>query len=240
MVEGRRLMAHRLGFWMAVATAVLTILALVMAVTTLPRSGPSCTYDVCVAYPYTDIAEYFPRDYLWMVPATLLLFPFVVLISCVHNCAADDRRAFGAAGIAFAAMSAAILATIYFVQLTVVQPSIERGEVDGLSLISQYNPHGLFIALESIGYLSMSLTFFLMSWLFTDRSFISRCLRWVFTAAFLLTVGSLLGLIAAYGDSLEYRFEIAAISINWIALIVGASLLSIRFRDSRNIPAVVS
>ena len=141
-------MARRLGFCTAVATTGLTVIAFGMAVTTLPRSGPSCAYDVCVEYPYTDIAAYFPRDYLWMVPAILLLFPFVVLMSCVHSYAADERKPFSTAGLAFAAMSAAILVTIYFVQLTVVQTSIERGETDGLALLSQYNPHGLFIALD--------------------------------------------------------------------------------------------
>jgi hypothetical protein len=28
-----------------------------------------------------------------------------------------------------------------------------NGETDGLSILTQYNPHGIFIALEEIGYL---------------------------------------------------------------------------------------
>jgi len=43
--------------------------------------------------------------------------------------------------------------------LTVVQTCLPKGEVDGLSLWSQYNPHGLFIGLEDAGYLSMGVAF---------------------------------------------------------------------------------
>ncbi len=223
----------RLGFWMAVTTAALTVTALGLAVTTLPRSGPSCTYEVCLQYPYTDISEYFPRDYFWMVPATLLLFPFVALLTCVHSLADDTRKPFSATGLAFAAMSAAILITTYFIQLTVVPASIERGELDGLSLLSQYNPHGLFIAFESVGYSLMSVAFLAFAGVFRGSDGISRALRWLFVAAFLLTALSLVTLIAIYGNDLEYRFEIAVISINWIALAVGSVLLAFFFRPAK-------
>jgi hypothetical protein len=43
----------------------------------------------------------------------------------------------------------ALIAGDYFIQLTVVQPSVLQGKVDGLLLWSQYNPHGIFIALEA-------------------------------------------------------------------------------------------
>jgi hypothetical protein len=34
------------------------------------------------------------------------------------------------------------------IQLRTVQPALVRGELDGLAIISQYNPHSVFIALE--------------------------------------------------------------------------------------------
>src|SRR5215217_203524 len=98
-----------MGFWAAVLTTLLTIISFGIAYATPPRSGPSCTFDTCVTYSYTDIDAFFPRDYYWMVPAILVLFPFVVLLACVHEAAAN-RKTFGVLGLVFAAMAAAILA----------------------------------------------------------------------------------------------------------------------------------
>ncbi|MEZ4862770.1 MAG: hypothetical protein R3C14_15750 [Caldilineaceae bacterium] len=40
-----------------------------------------------------------------------------------------------------------------YVQLMVMPPSFLKGKIARLSLFSQYNPHGVFIALEDISYL---------------------------------------------------------------------------------------
>ena len=42
---------------------------------------------------------------------------------------------------------AALLSADYFIQLRVIQPAILKRELDGLAPLSQYNPHGVFIAL---------------------------------------------------------------------------------------------
>ncbi|MHB9088896.1 MAG: hypothetical protein ACYC5A_06680, partial [Thermoleophilia bacterium] len=72
-----------IGFWAAILTAVFTAVSFAIAVTTLPRSGPYCTGD-CVTYPYTDVAEFIPRDYLWLYPATFVPLLFVVLMISIH------------------------------------------------------------------------------------------------------------------------------------------------------------
>jgi hypothetical protein len=222
--------ASRVGFWAAVLTTLLTIVAFAIAVATPPRSGPFCNFDSCVTSPYTDIGDYFPRDYLWMVPATLLLLPFVVLMACLHEEAGDDRKPFSLVGLSFAAMSVTVLAADYLIQLTVIQPSVVRGETDGLSLISQYNPHGVFIALEELGYTLMSVALLAIAAVVTERGGVARALRWLLVAAFTLTALAFVVLRIVYGTDIEYRFEVAVIAINWTALIVVGVLLSIRFR----------
>jgi hypothetical protein len=127
-------------------------------------------------------------------------------------------------------ISSAFLALDYFVQLTVVQPSLVKGQTSGLSLISQYNPHGLFIALEALGYLLMSLVFLFSAPVFAGHGGLGRVLRWVLVTAFVLTLGALLVLWVAYGNDLEYRFEVAAILIDWLALIAVGILLGVVFR----------
>jgi hypothetical protein len=49
------------SFWISVVTAVLGTIALAMAVTTPPRSGPYCSIS-CIGYPYTNAAAFVPRD----------------------------------------------------------------------------------------------------------------------------------------------------------------------------------
>ena len=158
-IDPIRKKASRLGFWFAILMAAVTFTALALAVTTLPMSGPLCRSG-CVSYPYEAVAAFVPHDYIWMYPAILMAPVFAMLMVCIHNYAPDDKKIFSQAGLAFALIYAALLSMNYIIQIEVMQPSILKGEMDGLALFSQYNPHGIFIALEDLGYLMMSLAFF--------------------------------------------------------------------------------
>jgi hypothetical protein len=86
---------------------------------------------------------------------------------CIHNYSSTEKKIFSHIGVSFALMSAFTLIVDYFVQVSVIQPSIMNGETDGISILTQYNPHGLFIALEEAGYLLMSVSFFFMAFIFS-------------------------------------------------------------------------
>ena len=146
--------AGRFAFWVSVLVATSAALALALAVTTPPRSGPFCQ-TACITYPYTDAAAFVPRDYLWMYPATVMALLFVALIACVSHFAPARAKLYGQVGLAFAVISATALVLDYAVQLAVMQPSLLAGETGDISLFSQYNPHGAFIALENAGYFTM-------------------------------------------------------------------------------------
>ena len=77
-------------------------------------------------------------------------------MASIHAYAPEPRRIFSRIGLAFAIAYAVVVGVDYFVQFTVVIPSLQAGETEGLSLFTQYNPHGLFIAGEALGYLAMS------------------------------------------------------------------------------------
>jgi hypothetical protein len=219
----------RLGFWAALLTAFFALSALAIGIMTPPRSGPFCVSD-CLTYPYTDGAPFVPRDYLWMYPATLMALGFMVLMICIHHHASEERKIYSHIGFSFALVSAAALSIDYFIQLAVMQPSFLKGETEGLSLFSQYNPHGIFIALEDLGYLMMSAAFLFAGIIFSGRERLPRAIRWVFVAAFIMALLSLVALSLYYGYDLEYRFECAAILINWVALIVTGVLLAVFFK----------
>jgi hypothetical protein len=139
----------------------------------------------------------------------------------------DRARVAGHLGLAFALVYAPIVATDYFVQVTVVVPSLNAGQTDGLSLFTMANPHGLFVALESIGYLALAVAFLFASLAFTGGR-IERAVRWIFLAGFVLAVVVFVGLFVDGSDIVA--FEVAILSIDWIVLIITGVLLLVLFR----------
>lgn len=222
----------RLGGWVALLTAGVAAAALGVGVTTPPRSGPFCSLawaGVCVTYPYTDVAAYVPRDYYWMYPALLLGPLFALLVLCIHQQAAVEQKIFSQVALLFAAMAATLLATNYFIQLAVIQPSLLKGETAGLTLFSQYNPHSIFIALEDLGNLLVGFAFLFLAPVFNQPGRLTQFLRRFFTVMGSLAVGGLLLYALYYGQDLEYRYEVFSIMIDWVGLIVAGLLLSIFF-----------
>jgi hypothetical protein len=212
----------------SVLIVVLTVAAFAVGIATPARSGPFCPRD-CVGYPYRDVAAFVPRDFWWIYPAMLVPLAFVVLLACIEQEAPEDRKLLGRIGLCFAVMSAAAIVTDYFVQVAVVEPSLLKGETEGLALISQYNPHGVFIALEDIGYVMQGVAFVFVGAVFAGKSTLDRSVRWIYTLGGLLTIVALPALAMLFEQDLDYRFEMAALTINWTVLIVTGALLSVRF-----------
>ena len=219
----------QLGFWSAALTALCTAVSFAIAIATPPVSGPGCV-SACVTYPYAAVASFVPHDYIWMYPGFLVALLFLVLMVCIHHFAPPDRKLFSQLGLAFAVIYAAAISIDYFIQLTVMQPSLLKGETEGLALFTQYNPHGFFIALEDLGYLMLSASFFFAGWAFAGGDRLERALRWLLRASGVLAIGAFVVLSLIYGQDLEYRFEILVITIDWTVLIVGGVLLSVLFR----------
>src|SRR4051794_31710311 len=211
-------MHHRVGFSAAVLTVLLSAATAVAGVATPARSGPFCRETTwgCVPAPYTDVAQFIPGDYLWLIPAMLLVPVFVVLMAAVHDFAPESRRIFSRIALAFALAYAVVVGIDYFTQFAVVVPSLQAGQTEGLSLFTQYNPHGLFIAGEAFGYLAMSLALVFAAPVFVG-GWTAGPLRWLFIGGFGLAVAALVGLWIVGGDLIA--FEVAVLSINWIVLI---------------------
>ena len=222
-------MQQRVGFWAAVLTVLVAATFAVAGIATPARSGPFCgpTTWACVSAPYVDVAGFIPGDYLWLIPGLLLVPIFVVLVAAIHGNAPEPRRICSGIGLAFAVAYAVVIGVDYFVQLAVVIPSLQAGETAGLSLFTQYNPHGLFIAGEALGYLAMSLALLFAAPIFAGGR-IERAIRWLFIGGFLLAVAALLGFWIVGRDLVA--FEVAVLSINWIVLIASGVLLGVVFR----------
>jgi len=219
----------RFGFWTAVAAALTTVLTFAIAILTPPLSGQLCR-EGCFNYPYLDIAARFPRDYYWMfaaIPATLL---YVAWMVGLHERATPERRPVARLGVALAVMAALTLVGDYFVQLAVIEPSILAGESDGISLLTQYNPHGVFIALEELGYLLMSLSLACMAPALPKSTRLERAIRWLFVSGFVVNFAVLGWFLFKFGHGRGYLFEIAVISVDWLVLIAGTVMTAVVFR----------
>ena len=223
--------ADRAGFWAAILTALLAAASFGVAVTTPPRTGPFAAHGSALAYPYAAAARFVPRDFVWMYPALLMMLAFLVLAACVRERAAGDRKLFGTIGLCLAAVSFTVIALDYFIQLRTVQPALRRGELEWLAIISQYNPHGVFIALEELGFLAMGVSFACLA-LALGSSRLERLTRWVYLICAALIVAAFVGMSWYFGLGIEYRFEVTAIALGWLTLIVSGSLLAIVFRRS--------
>jgi len=225
--------AARIGHWTAILLALLAIAAFALGVTTPPRSGPFCT-GTCIAYPYTDAIQFVPSDYFWVMPSILLTPLFVVLVSCIHECVERGKQTLSLIALCFASISAGIITLDYFIQFEVIEPSLLRGETSGLSLFTQYNPHGLFIALEDLGYLMLSGAFFFAGTAFGGANHLERAVRWTLISSALLAFASFVGMTWHFGLDLEYRFEVTIITITWTTLVVLGVMLSFFFRRANH------
>jgi hypothetical protein len=74
-----------------------------------------------------------------------------------------------------------------------VQPALLRGEPDGLAIISQYHPHGVFIALEELGFLVMGLSFAFLA-LSVGSSRLERITRRLYLVSSTLMVATFVGM----------------------------------------------
>jgi hypothetical protein len=218
--------ALQVGFWAAISTAVCAAVFAVAGVGTPARSGPFCR-DACVQAPYVNVAQFIPGDYLWLIPGILLAPIFIVLVACIHGYATERNKTFSLIALSFAVIYTVVIVVNYFIQLTVVIPSLQSGETQGLSLFTQYNPHGFFIALEVLAYLMMSAAFLAAAPVFAGGR-VERTIRWLFALSFVLAATVFVGFWLLRHDLVTV--EVSVLIINWLVLIIGGTLLSIVFR----------
>jgi hypothetical protein len=213
----------RFGFWISLATAALTVVTFALAMTALPDDVP---------YPFTSqtTIDQWPGDYLWMYPAMVLMVLFVGFSAAIHRYAATVRSVYSLLGLCVAVIASAVLLITYYIQVTVMQPSIEKGQLDGWAILTMYNPNGVFLALEELGYLLMSVAFLLLGAVFVQPTRLERSIRWLFISSFIASIGSLVAVFAVQGIDRGATFEIIVISIVWLTLIIGGILTALVFR----------
>ncbi|MFO7634036.1 MAG: hypothetical protein R6W76_15935, partial [Caldilinea sp.] len=125
---------NRFGYYSALFTALLTIASFGFALYAVPISGANCPGN-CAEYPYLDTVARFPRDFMWMPLAILLVLAYVTLMVSIHIYAPGSKKIFSQAGLSFALMSATILSSAYFIQFSVIPISLMKGQTEGLAAL---------------------------------------------------------------------------------------------------------
>jgi len=145
-----------------------------------------------------------------------------------------ERNLFSAVASGFAIISSLVLSADYFIQVSFIQPSLLAGETDGVAMMSQFNPHGIFIILEELGFVTMGISFLFLVPAFAGPTRLEKSLRLTFIISFCLTVAAFIAISAVHGIMREYRFEVAVISITWLELIIVSVLMARYFRRRSN------
>ena len=145
----------------------------------------------------------------------------------MHRITAKEMQLFSHIALIFAIISGIILVSTYFIQITVIPASLINNETEGIPLFVQYNPHGMFIAFEELGYLFMSFSFWFIPFTFNRSGGYGIYIRWVFRIAFLMVLVSFIIIAIQYGVMREDRFEVTIITINWLTLIINGILISL-------------
>ena len=219
-------MILKFGLYSSLSLVIMTIITWSFAMIAVPPAGPYCPGD-CMSYPFLDILSYYPRDYYWMYLAVFQLFAYLLFVVSIHFIASIEKKLFSFVSVAFSLISSIVLLIAYFVQFSVVPMSMMKGETDGIALITQYNGHGIFIAMEDLGYIAMSISFLFLAFIFSMKNRLEKSIRLILIMAFLFTVVSFIYYSIEFGIDRSYRFEVATITINWLVTITAGILISI-------------
>jgi hypothetical protein len=217
------------GYYSSILLAFVTFVTFAVAMTAVPKSGPFCLGN-CIDYPYLDSLKFYPGDYYWIYLAIGQICIWMIFMVSFYFISFRGKKIFGFISISFMLASSIILLADYFVQITVLPISLMKGETDGIALLTQYNDHGVFIALEELGYLLMSISLLFLAFVFPRGNKLERAIQITFLLPFILSIISMVFFSLKFGIDRSYRFEIAVITINWLALIIVGILAGVYFK----------
>jgi hypothetical protein len=104
-----------------------------------------------------------------------------------------------------------------------VEPSLLHGEGAAVVGLSLFNPHGVFVARDDVGYWVLGFAFLGLAGALGATTRMERVSRSVFALGGILALGTLPMLIVALGADLGYTYEIVVITVVDITLAVGCA-----------------
>ena len=215
--------AGRLGFWIGLVTAALTVVTFALALTALPDAVP---------YPFTSqvIVDQWPGDYVWMYPAMVLMVLFVALLVAIHESTPPARRTYSLLALCVGVIAAAVLLITYYIQVTVMQPSLEKGQLDGWAMLTNVQPERRLHRTRGARLPADEPRLPCLAGVFVGASRLERSLRGSTSRASPCRSAPSLSSSRWSGIDRGDLFEIIVISIVWLTLIAGGILTALVFR----------
>lgn len=221
----------RVGLYSSIMIAVLTIITFGFAMTAIPIAGPHCPKEWdCISYPYLESLSQFPKDYLWMVWAMFQNLAFVGFLVSLYAYTEPPKKIYSQIGVIFGCFASLILMVAYYTQFSVVPVSLMNEEHEGIALLTQYNTHGVFIALEELAYILIALSLVFFAPALTNKSRLESAVRWIYLSGCGLAIIALIFYLTKYGIEKKDHYEVAIISIDWLVLISTGITMSIVFK----------
>ena len=150
----------------------------------------------------------------------------IVMLASITVYAGESRKAWSLAGLAFGTAYAALLGSLYFIQVGVLLPALKQGNWLGLDQYAFANPRSVAWGLDHFAWSLLGVALLLMAWVFEGDGFM-RWIRWLFVLNGLANIS----LIFAFAFEIEaLTFGVAFLS--WvIALPITAVLVALMFRN---------
>ena len=229
--QDNRKLAAIIGFWSAVLVAFLNIWFFIAYSLYQP-------IRFALWRGLTDYAASFqPLSLLaWVIPCFLLAPIFLIMISCLHIWAGEEKHIWSFLAVVFAVVYTTLMSVNYYIQMTVVQYNLINGKTDDLSLwlYAYPYPHSLPGAFEGVAYGFMCVSFLFAAQIFAEEK-LRRWVHWMF-------VGTGITGLVVFIDPL-FRLPLAFLMVDGIAggifLTLAPVLLAVLFRrdiyPSRNL-----
>jgi hypothetical protein len=217
----------KLVFLSSYGLALITFITFGFAMIAVPISGANAP-DGGILYPYLETIKRYPRDYIWQYLAIFMICIYLINITIIKTIVNTEKSIYIQLANSFALIASVTLLINYFVQVNVVPISLMNQEYEGIALITQYNPHGIFIAIEELGYIMMIISMGFLIPVFSGR--FTRIISTIYLIAVITSIISFIFISFQYGlDKLD-RFEVIIISITWLVLIINGILTGNKVR----------
>ena len=149
--QGMSKLAARLGYWSALLCCVTFVIFTVCFVAIL-IVNPLFTWTNL-----SDFITHVEKDnqfYKYLAQFSMLIFAalYVVLVNSIHEYAKPEQKILTRLGIHFGIAFMVAICINYFVQISAIPLSIEKGQLDGLTQFIQANPTSGVAAINMLGW----------------------------------------------------------------------------------------
>lgn len=220
----------RLASLSSYGLAFITLITFAFAITAVPISGANAP-NGGILYPYLETIGQYPKDYIWQYLALVMICVYLINVIMIKAIVNREKQVYMQVASSFAIIAAVTLLINYFVQVNVVPISLMSQKYEGIALLTQYNPHGIFIALEELGYIMMVISFGFLIPVFRGKY--TNVIAVVYLLAVLTAIAGLIFISLQYGLNKMDRFEVIIISITWLVLVINGILIGNKVRALR-------